>query len=73
VTIAFRNDRFNLIRPASFQEERLSGVIDLACRHAVEGRSLYERPDQRLGGLQLWLVGDFPPDDKGRKRSRGTS
>jgi Protein of unknown function (DUF3037) len=61
VPFGFQNGRFNLIQTAAFRQERLSGVINLACRHAVEGRSLYERPDERLGALQLWVVGDFPP------------
>ncbi len=61
VPFAYRNGRVNLILPAAFRQERPSGTINQACRHAVEGRSLYEHPDERLGELQLLLVADFPP------------
>ena len=62
VPLGFQNGRFNLIQPVAFRQDRLTGVINQACRHAVEGRSLYERPDEQLGPLQLWVVGDFAPD-----------
>ncbi len=61
VPLGFQNGRFNLIQPVAFRQDRLTGVINQACRHAVEGRSLYERPDEHLGPLQLLVVGDFPP------------
>lgn len=37
-------------------------MLDLACRHAVEGRSLYEHPDEKLGELKLIVVGSFAPE-----------
>ncbi len=61
VPFGFQNGRFNLIQPATFQQDRLSGTINRACRYAVEGRSLYENPDERLGELQLIVIGDFTP------------
>ncbi len=62
VPFGFQNGRFNLIEPATFRQERLPSVINQACRRAVVGRSLYEHPDDRLGQLQLWVVGDFAPE-----------
>jgi hypothetical protein len=62
VPFGFQNGRFNLIQPVTFRQERLPSVINQACRRAVEGRSLYEHPDDRLGPLQLWVVGDFEPE-----------
>ena len=45
------------------------GLVDVgaawtgeACRHAVEGRSLYEHPDEKLGELKLIVVGSFAPE-----------
>ena len=37
-------------------------MLDVACRHAVEGRSLYENPDEKLGELKLIVVGSFTPE-----------
>ena len=57
----FQNGRFNLIQPASFRQLAPSNAITHACRFAVEGRSLFEHPDERLGNTQLLVVGDFAP------------
>jgi len=59
VPFGFQNGRFNLIQPVSFHQTMESRVVDVACRHAVEGRSLYEHPDEKLGDLQLIVVGSF--------------
>lgn len=59
VPFGFQNGRFNLIRPATFQQVPRSGAVNRACRYAVEGRSLYEHPDEKLGELQLVVVGHF--------------
>lgn len=55
----YQNGRFNLIKPATFQQARLPGAINRACRFAVEGRSLFEHPDETLGELRLVVVGEF--------------
>jgi len=39
-----------------------SNVLNVACRHAVEGRSLYDHPDEKLGELKLIVVGSFAPE-----------
>jgi hypothetical protein len=62
VPFGFQNGRFNLIQPVRFQQTTESRVVDLACRHAVEGRSLYEHPDEKLGPLKLVVVGSFTPE-----------
>lgn len=62
VPFGFQNGRFNLIQPVRFQQSMESRVLDIACRHAVEGRSLYEHPDEKLGDLQLVVVGSFAPE-----------
>jgi hypothetical protein len=59
VPFGFQNGRFNLIRPATFYQAPRSGAVNRACRYAVEGRSLYEHPDENLGALQLVVVGQF--------------
>jgi hypothetical protein len=59
VPFGFQNGRFNLIQPVRFQQTTESRVVDTACRHAVEGRSLYEHPDEKLGPLKLIVVGSF--------------
>ncbi|MBI4527523.1 MAG: DUF3037 domain-containing protein [Deltaproteobacteria bacterium] len=59
VPFGFQNGRFNLIEPVRFQQTTESRIIDVACRHAVEGRSLYDKPDKRLGELRLVVVGLF--------------
>jgi hypothetical protein len=59
VPFGFQNGRFNLIQPVRFQQTTESRVVDTACRHAVEGRSLYEHPDEKFGPLKLIVVGSF--------------
>ena len=59
VPFGFQNGHFNLIQPASFNGLSPSKAITRACRFAVEGRSLFEHPDERLGKMQLLVVGDF--------------
>lgn len=59
VPFGFQNGRFNLIQPVRFHQTLESRVVDVACRHAVEGRSLYDHPDKQLGDLQLIVVGSF--------------
>lgn len=62
VPYGFQNGRFNLIQPVRFQQPQELRVLDVACRHAVEGRSLYENPDEKLGELKLIVVGSFAPE-----------
>lgn len=59
VPYGFQNGRFNLIQLAGFQATNPEHAKTTACRYAVEGESLYENPDPRLGPLQLILVGKF--------------
>jgi hypothetical protein len=59
VPFGFQNGRFNLIQPVRFQQTTELRVVDTACRHAVEGRSLYEHPDEKFGPLKLIVVGSF--------------
>lgn len=62
VPFGFQNGRFNLIQPVRFQQTTATRVMDITCRHAVEGRSLYEHRDEKLGELQLVVVGSFTPE-----------
>ena len=64
----YQNGRFNLIQLAGFQATNPEHAKITACRYAVEGESLYENPDPRLGSLQLVLVGKF-----GSKQSESRS
>ncbi|MCH8043866.1 MAG: DUF3037 domain-containing protein [Planctomycetes bacterium] len=59
IPFGFQNGRFNLIRPASFQAQNPADVVDRTCRYAVQGKSLYDHPDSKLGELQLIIVGQF--------------
>ncbi len=61
VPFGFQNGRLNLIQPTTFRPLSPSRAITRACRLAVEGRSLFEHPDESLGKLQLLVVGDFAP------------
>lgn len=65
VPYAYKNGRVHLISPLQFPK-RTSAVEDKAARFAVEGKSLYENPDDELGEMQMLVVGEFPetkPDD----------
>lgn len=59
VPFGFRNGTFNLIQPVRFQSKETDQTFKTACRYAVEGRSLYENPDPKLGKLRLVVVGGF--------------
>ena len=59
VPYGYQNGRFNLIQLAGFQATNPEQAKITACRYAVEGESLFENPDPRLGSLQLVLVGKF--------------
>ncbi len=67
IPYAFRNARFNLIQPVSFRSSKMLIVESTAGRYAVAGRSLYQQPDERLGELQLIVVGDFGAHGQERK------
>ncbi|WP_417746714.1 DUF3037 domain-containing protein [Rosistilla oblonga] len=58
VPYAYQNGRLNLIKPVEFATRR-SSVISKASRNAVEGKSIYENPDEEYGELQLVVVGSF--------------
>jgi hypothetical protein len=66
VPYGFQNGRFNLIQPARFRGETQTQAETTACKYAIEGRSLFEHADRKLGDLQLIVVGEFGtrPDDK---------
>lgn len=59
IPYGFQNGRFNLIQPARFRAKNPQQAKITACRYAVEGQSLYENPDSRLGQLQLVVLGQF--------------
>lgn len=67
----YQNGRFNLITPARFQAKDPDQSLRTACKLAVEGRSLYEHPNKKLGELQLVVVGQFKAkDDKSKSLVR---
>jgi hypothetical protein len=63
IPYGFQNGRFNLIQPVRFQAAQPEHAVNTACRYAVEGRSLYENADPRLGLLKLVVVGKFRDED----------
>jgi hypothetical protein len=60
----FQNGRFHLINPVRFAAANPDQSVVTACKYAVEGDSLYEQSDSKLGDLQLVVVGQFRPKDK---------
>lgn len=65
----YQNGRFNLIVPEEFTQKSDVKIENAACKLAVEGRSLYDHQDPRLGALQLVVVADFAP---GHEKARQT-
>lgn len=63
VPYAYQNGRLNLIKPIEFPK-RASSVIDRASRNAVEGKSIYDNPDDKYGELQLVVVGSFEKTER---------
>lgn len=59
VPYGYQNGRFNLIQPLTFASKDSGYAIGKACRFAVEGKSLREKPHPRYGKLQLIVVGRF--------------
>jgi hypothetical protein len=64
IPFGFQDGRFNLINPVRFEATNPEQSVITACKYAVEGHSLYESPDPRLGPLQLVIVGKFRPKDQ---------
>ena len=59
IPFGYQNGRFNLIHPCSFPQASITKVRDAACRLALEGDSLYQHEDPKLGDLKLVVVADF--------------
>jgi hypothetical protein len=64
VPFGYKNGRFNLIQPVSFQAIDPDQVRKNASAHAIEGIALYEHPDEQLGDLELIIVGQFRTDEE---------
>lgn len=64
IPFGFRNGRFNLINPVRFEATNPQQSLNTAFRYAVEGRSLYQTPDPKLGELKLVVVGKFRSHDR---------
>lgn len=65
VPFGYQNGRFNLLTPVRFASAHTTqAVTAAACTCAVEGRSLYEHDDPKLGSMQLVVVGKFRPNDR---------
>jgi len=63
IPYGFQNGRFNLITPVRFESGDPDAAVKTACRYAVEGESLYRHEDQRLGEMQLLVLGKFRAKD----------
>ena len=59
VPYAYQNNRFNLIRPVEFNHKHESSVKSAACKHGVEGLTLFNHRNAIYGETQLIVVGDF--------------
>ena len=58
------NGRFNLIQPVSFQASDPDQLRKTASSHAIEGLALFEHPHEKLGELELVVVGQFRTNEK---------
>jgi len=59
IPFAFDNGACNLIQPFRFSYATATGIRSAACQLAVEGSSLHRQPDEKLGQMQLLVVGAF--------------
>jgi hypothetical protein len=64
VPFGYQNGRFNLIQPVSFQASHPDQVRKTASAHAIEGLALFEHPHEKLGALELVVVGQFRTNEK---------
>jgi hypothetical protein len=64
----YQNGRYNLIQPEQFGLSDEEHVIEKASRIAVAGKFIYEGADQKLGQLQLVVVGAFKPSQQETRR-----
>ena len=64
IPFGFQNGRCNLVNPVRFEAVDPDRSVATACKYAVEGKSLYENPDPKLGDLQLVIVGQFRHGDQ---------
>lgn len=67
IPYAFQNGRFNLIQPIEFKHQSESSARTAACRHAVEGITLFRHPHPSYGLLQLLVVADFTSAPQGAR------
>jgi hypothetical protein len=56
---AYQNDRFHVLRPATFRGGGTSDPANQAYRHAVQGKFLYEHKNKDYGEMALVVVGQF--------------
>jgi hypothetical protein len=67
----YQNGRYNLIQPEQFGLSDEEHVIEKASRVAVAGKFLYEGRDEKLGQLQLVVVGAFKANQQETRRVVG--
>jgi hypothetical protein len=65
IPYAFQNGRFNLIQPIEFKHQSEASVRTAACKHAVEGLTLFKHRHPTYGDLQLLVVADFSSATQG--------
>jgi hypothetical protein len=64
IPFGYQNGRFNLIQPVSFQATNPDQVRKTASSHAIEGLALFEHTHEKLGDLELVVVGQFRTNEK---------
>jgi hypothetical protein len=67
----YQNGRYNLIQPEQFGLSDEEQALDKASRVAIAGKFLYEGDDEKLGQLQLVVVGAFNPNQQETRRVVG--
>lgn len=64
IPFGYQNGRFNLIAPVVFPRGK-SALEDRSAKYAVEGKSLFDTPNDQFGALQLLVVGHFDQGSDG--------
>ena len=64
IPFGFKNGRFNLIQPVSFQSSNPDQLIRTASFHAIEGLALFNHRHEKFGALELVVVGQFRTNEK---------
>lgn len=60
----YQNGRFNLIKPARFDDKGGESAFKEACLYAIEGDYVYKYEHPEFGQMQMAVVGQFNPEQQ---------